>query len=358
MSIHSPASVGERRRYCGRCRRRHLGPLGLLALAVLGLHGLLLRGVHDAVTAGDRDAPAWRQAALHVRSWAPEPPVPPVPPARAEAPPPAPAGAARVDAAPRRPTLGPVPAALPPSHASAAPVALAPASADEPPPAAAAGELPIYPTLAPPAFAFGYDLRRGALTGSAELHWQPQGERYQARLAGVAGGARVLTWESAGAFDGAGLAPVRYTDRRRGGSTQAANFRREAGKVTFSGPAVEHALPAGAQDRLSWMLQLAAIAAADPARVAPGGQVTFLVVGARGDADVWTFVAAGEEALALGDRSVPTLRLQREPRRPYDTRAEVWLDPARHYLPVRARLSSGAERDELQLVLREELPPR
>ena len=51
-----------------------------------------------------------------------------------------------------------------------------------------------------------------------------------------------------------------------------------------------------------------------------------------------------------------TVRLVREPRRPYDTRAEVWLDPARSYLPVRARLSHGAGDEGLQLLLREALP--
>jgi hypothetical protein len=158
-------------------------------------------------------------------------------------------------------------------------------------------------------------------------------------------------------FDDAGIAPVRYTDRRRYRGTQAANFRRDAGKVTFSGPAVGHPLPPGAQDRLSWMLQLAAIAAAEPSLVGPGGRVSFLVVGARGDADVWTFIHGGEETLALPEGSAATVRLLREPGRAFDTRAEVWLDPARHYLPVRARLSNASDSDALLLVLREVLQP-
>jgi hypothetical protein len=218
-----------------------------------------------------------------------------------------------------------------------------------------ARELPVYRTRLPPAFAFSYDLRRGAATGSGELRWSPQGDRYEARLAGNAGGAALLAWDSVGGFDDAGLAPLRHTDRRRGGGTQAANFQRDAGKVTFSGPAIEHALPPGAQDRLSWLLQLAAIAAADPSLIGPGGQVSLLVVGARGDADVWTFTHAGEETLALPDGATPTVRLLREPGRAWDTRAEVWLAPALHYLPVRARLSNGSGGDALQLVLREVL---
>jgi hypothetical protein len=48
---------------------------------------------------------------------------------------------------------------------------------------------------------------------------------------------------------------------------------------------------------------------------------------------------------------VEALRLTREPRRPYDTQVEVWMDPAQHHLPVRARLTvlPGGETLELSL---------
>ena len=36
----------------------------------------------------------------------------------------------------------------------------------------------------------------------------------------------------------------------------------------------------------------------------------------------------------------------------YDTQVEVWLDPARHHLPVRAALHNGPD-DTLDLVLRQ-----
>jgi len=253
--------------------------------------------------------------------------------------------------------MAPALAATPEPTALARAAAQAGTATATAPATAAWGDLPVYRTVLPPAFAFAYELRRGASSGSGELSWQPQGEHYRARFAAMSGGAPLLAWDSTGGFDDAGIAPARYTDRRRDRGTQAANFRRELGKVTYSGPAVEHALPPGAQDRLSWMLQLAAIAAAEPALVGPGGRVSFLVVGARGDADVWTFLHRGEETLALAEGSTATVRLLREPGRAFDTRAEVWLAPARHYLPVRARLSNASESEALLLVLREVLPP-
>ena len=222
-----------------------------------------------------------------------------------------------------------------------------------------AADVPVYRTRLPPATLLSYDLRRGPLSGTGELDWRPQGDRYTARLDSKVIGMRVMTLESRGAIDADGIAPLRYTDERRGRGTQAANFRRAlggGGKITYSGPSDEVPLPRGAQDRLTWLVQLAAIAAAEPARVGPGGRVSIFISGARADADVWTFAYVGTQKLSVGERSVTALHLLREPRGANDTRAEVWLDPARHYLPVRARLSNGQGSDAgeaFELMLRE-----
>ena len=158
------------------------------------------------------------------------------------------------------------------------------------------------------------------------------GARYELHLEGRVAGLTLLDWVSQGQLDAAGVAPDRFAVRRRGRDRQAANFQREAAKITFSGPTIELPLLPGAQDRLSWMIQLPAIVAAAPERFVAGTSVVLFVAGARGDADVWTFAVQGLESVG------PTLALKlvREPRRPYDTRAEVWLDPADHYLPLRA----------------------
>jgi hypothetical protein len=249
----------------------------------------------------------------------------------------------------------------PPAVAKVAKAAAEPAAASSaaPPPvpaeprassvAVADLELPVYPTRLPPPLHWQYRFQRGTAAGSAELHWQPGDGRYQARFSGEAGGAPAFEWTSTGALDGAGVAPERYLDRRRGRGAQAANFRRDSGRISYSGPAVEWPLPAGAQDRLSWLPQLAGIVAAAPARWREGQEIRLFVSGARGDADVWTFRVAGRETVAeLPGGPVETLRLLREPDRPYDLRAEVWLDPARHHMPVKARFSSGTVVWELQ----------
>lgn len=231
----------------------------------------------------------------------------------------------------------------------------APTPGADPGPADAAGQrLPTYATQLPPATVLHYELRRGLLTGAGELAWRPQAGRYELAIEGTAFGMPVLTQLSTGGFDTAGLAPERFVDRRRGRDVRAANFQRDKGVISWSTTPAEVALQPGAQDRLSWMLQLAAVVNAQPARWSqPGARVLMQVAGARGDVDVWTFVVAGREAVdVVGQRIDDTLLLRRAPRKPYDTEAQVWLDPARHHLPVRLRLATaGGGNDSLEFVL-------
>lgn len=337
-----------------------------LVLAVLLAHALLLGllplGVGDGWRGGVKPA-------LQVRQIAAAPV--PVPAPEAEPPPPTPAPVAE--------TLPPVLAA-PPAAASAAEAqtvpaavavaaAVAPASAPEPVPAAVAAPaaaassdaggqpLPVYATRMPAAVRLRYDLKRGALAGTGELAWLPADGRYTLTLEGSAFSINVLNWRSEGGFDAAGIAPDRFVDRRRGRDVRAANFQRDKGLITFSGPQIEYPLLPGAQDRLSWMLQLAAIVEAAPLKYGPGAHISLFVAGARGDGDVWTFTVEASEALDLpAGRVADALRLRREPRKPYDTLGEVWLDPARAHLPVRVRLSVPQADESVEFLLREAQP--
>lgn len=197
---------------------------------------------------------------------------------------------------------------------------------------------PVYATRLPSPGRWHYRMQRGSANGEAELNFElvaseaGDGPGYTLALTAHAAGAPPIDWASRGHLDAAGLAPERFALRRKGRDRQAANFQRDAGKITFSGPTHAHPLPAGAQDRLSWLLQLTAIVAAAPESYGVGSQVQIYVAGARGDAQVWVFVVEGRESMADGSSLV---KLVREPVRLYDTRAEVWLDPQRQFLPQR-----------------------
>lgn len=263
---------------------------------------------------------------------------------------PAPAVAAAVPA-PVSPAAKPVRSVRP--AADIAPVAVAAASSPARPVPADAEEPPVYPTLLPPSAVLRYDLRRSGFSGRGELQWQTANGQYQTRLEGSVAGFRVFTWASQGRLDKAGLAPLRFTDERRGKPLQAANFQRNAGKISFSGPSTEYPLVPGAQDRLSWLIQLSAALSARGSTPVTGDRLSFFVAGARGEGEVWHLVVQGPQTLTIQDQPTPTWRLLREPRKPYDSRIEVWMDPARHFLPVRYRQSTDGQSDVLDMVLQE-----
>ena len=280
----------------------------------------------------------------------------------------------RPEAAPQAPTDASEAAAAVPSAVaveSAAEPSAVPASAaaevspagsaTAAPPAQAAGQalrqversVPTYKTRMPPAAVLVYDIRRGMFSGTGELSWHSQAGRYETRLQVSIAGFNVLTQVSQGGFDAAGLAPVRFTDQRARRAARAANFQRDAGKITYSDSSDEYALPGGSQDRLSWMIQLPAVLAAEPKRAAPGGEVQMVVSGARADVAVWSFAFVGAETIDSGGAKVRTLRFTRTPQGPRDVLADVWLDPARNLFPVRAVLSHGDDGDALELSLRQ-----
>lgn len=343
-------------------------PALVALLLVLVLHALLLALLPIGIGGGfDGGVRAWMQARQIV--------VPPVVARSAAAPaavvakprrvataPTAPTAPALVAAEPAVPeaatptTAEPVEAAT--AEAAALPEAAASAVSSEPAPpiAAEAGGLapPTFATRMPPAVVLRFELRRGTLTGDGEMVWQPRADGYAMAMNASVFGLPVLNWSSQGGFDSDGLAPERFVDRRRSRDVRAANFQRDKGLITFSGPPIAYPLIPGAQDRLSWMVQLPAIIEAAPSAFVPGARIPLFVAGARGDADLWTFSVEGFESADVADGQVAgALRLLREPRRPFDTRVEVWLDPARHHLPVRLRLTLPQTGDSNDFVLRE-----
>ncbi len=174
-------------------------------------------------------------------------------------------------------------------------------------------------------------------TLNAELLWRNQGDSYSARLRYSAFGiARVQT--SQGRITTTGLAPERFSDKYR--SEVAAHFNYEQHKVTFSANTPDAPLLTGAQDRLSVLIQLGALVASEPSRYEQGSTITVQTVGAR-SADLWLFTVIQTETLQLPGGSVQSLKLERNPREPYDQKVELWLAPDLGYLPVRIRITDA-----------------
>ena len=333
-----------------RTPRRAGAALGL-AMAVLLLHAWLLGGLPKPP---GPSRPGFAPRALQVRQLAQAgdntatAATAAPPPARAAAPARVPAQASAqtpAQAPVRRAAQPPKPAA---AEATATDEDTASASAATTP--SDGTVLPVYATRLPPPSTLQYTMQRSGpgRTGiQAELRWRPVADTYTLTLGFAAAG-----WASVGALDLHGIAPERHVETRRGRELRAVNFQRDSARITFSGPQTEYPLLPGAQDRLSWMLQLAGVLAANPTLGEAGREVALFVAGVRGDAAVWTFTASGPESLELASGTVAgAVHLHREPQRAFDTRVDIWLDPARHHLPVRLRMQTRAAGESTDFVL-------
>ena len=309
----------------------------------------------------------------------PGPPVTIVAQLRAPPPPPVDANAPAVPkpkAAPRStamPAPGPAPQAAGESvkaeAAVEAPPVAEPVPAEETPVEAPPAALP--PQLrasVPPSSELMLELERidakGTLWhGVAAMSWQVGGGSYalkfDAGISMVVTRVNLLELASEGSVGEAGFAPRLATEKRRGRALTATHFNREAGSITFSASQESAPLAAGAQDKATLPLQLAAIARADPSQFEEGLEIT---VGEERGASVYKFIVVGNEEIETRLGTLRTLHLSRPPKPgSYNSRLDVWLAPDRGWYPVRIRNTeaSGAVTTQTvtQIVVRDSGTP-
>jgi hypothetical protein len=186
-------------------------------------------------------------------------------------------------------------------------------------------------------------------SGAAELAWSRDAQGFTLRMAMAPLGRAARERLSAGGFDAAGLAPVRLVEREKERDKRAVNFDQAAHQVRFSGSTATLAIAPGAQDRWSWVAQLAAIAEAAAAPIGAGTTWQLQVAGLRGELDRWTFrvlddaappTGPGNETSTACPWACPLLHVLKEPERPYDLRVEAWLSPALHHFPAGLQMST------------------
>ena len=255
-------------------------------------------------------------------------------------------------AAPPPPILAPRPGA----RVTPAPRATAGDGGASRRPSPAAAAWPVYPTRPPPSATLRYALVQGGeatpAAGSAELEWRRDATTFSLRLATAVGTRPPREWQSTGTFDAAGVAPLRLVEREKGRDRRTVSFDRDQGVVRFSGASGASAVARGAQDRWSWIAQLAAIAEAGARRRERPERWELQVAGLRGELERWTFRVLppgdpppelrpqGNELSASGDRAPALLHVLRATERPYDLRIEAWLSPSLHHLPAGLRMST------------------
>ncbi len=228
----------------------------------------------------------------------------------------------------------------PPSASAAAPALASSATATANPGEAAATAGQNAQLRFPPSGSFGYNatLVRGLQTLSATgvIDWASDGSTYQLELVAKIALLPVLRQTSAGSLSAAGLAPSRFTDKRFNRSEQATHFQPDKGLITFANNRPNKPLLAGAQDRVSVLMQLAAMVAGNPAQMQAQRSIALQVAGTD-DADTWQFAVEGSQSIALPGGNTIALHLVRYPRKEFDARLEVWLAPTLGYLPARLK---------------------
>ena len=349
--------------------RRRLA-LGLLALIVLVIHACVTQRVIDSVAEFDKDvAMPPRIEVAYVRDMALSAPPPSAQPA---APPAAPRPRVRRAAKPVHPASAPqqtptieeppVAASEPASEAASAPrladaTPPAPATSDTPA-AASAPDAPASAASAP-AFEWPASTRmsyiltgnyRGEVNGSAQVEWIRQGARYQVHLDLVVGPsvAPIITrrMSSDGEITETGLSPRRYDQdtkvvlRERNRAT----ILFEPGSVVLANGDRRDSVP-GVQDTASQFVQLTYVFSTRPELLRIGGTVD-IPLALPHKVDVWTYDVVEEETLNTNFGPLPTIHLK--PRRRSEPKAnelsaEIWFAPQLRYLPVRIRISQGAE---------------
>lgn len=224
--------------------------------------------------------------------------------------------------------------------AAEAPPAPAPAEAAPPPPP----EPRRYKVDVPPPATITLDVARldadgTRWSGEAQLAWTFRDDSYRIdfeagiRIVFTRVNLAVLTSE--GALAATGFAPVKMTEKRRGRALTATHFDWGHNKISFSASQKTVPLSAGAQDKASVPLQLAAIARGDPNQLT--GDID-IQVGEDRDAAVFRFVVVGQEEIDTKLGKLQTVHLSRPPKEgSYRSRLDVWLAPGRGWYPVQIR---------------------
>ena len=210
----------------------------------------------------------------------------------------------------------------------------------------------LYPPGVTLQFEGGIVSRGNARSATGELRWATDGLKYELSLQAAAGLLLSRTEKSVGSLGAQGLAPTRFSSSRTGRSEQATHFRYEGNRIQFSANKPDEALIAGAQDRLSVLIQLAGMLAGEPERYKAGDRIGLHVAGLD-NAQAWEFKIEGLSGLKLPAGELQAIKLRRSQRHEYDQSLEVWLAPSLGYLPVRILQSARAtpEQDFTDLVL-------
>ncbi|CAD6513478.1 hypothetical protein LMG27952_00724 [Paraburkholderia hiiakae] len=188
----------------------------------------------------------------------------------------------------------------------------------------------------PPSGELQYDtFYNGVRNQPGTIHWSSDGQRYEMVVRVPLPFVGEFSWTSKGRVDAFGLAPDQYIEKRGHRPSDVTIFNRADKQIVFTRTPNSLALPDGAQDRFSMVMQLASLVRGDPDAYKPGVTREFYVAD-NDSGETWPITTIGDETVSTDHGYVTARHFMRLPRRDGDKRRiDVWLAPTLGWLPVR-----------------------
>ena len=142
---------------------------------------------------------------------------------------------------------------------------------------------------------------------------------------------------SEGRLDKFGITPETSTETRRTRASTATHFHHDDKTITFSSSSKIVLMDDGAQDKASFLMQLASIGYADEKQFFSGKEIELQVAEER-DAALFHFLVVGKEEINTKLGKVSAWHLLRAPKPgTYNSQLDIWLAPQLGWYPVQIR---------------------
>ena len=142
---------------------------------------------------------------------------------------------------------------------------------------------------------------------------------------------------SEGRLDKFGITPEISTEARRTRASTATHFHHDEKTISFSASSKIVTMDDGAQDKASFLMQLASIGYADEKQFYAGKEIEMQVAEER-DAALFHFLVLGKEDINTKLGKISTWHLLRAPRPgTYNSQLDIWLAPEFGWYPVQIR---------------------
>ena len=196
----------------------------------------------------------------------------------------------------------------------------------------------------------------GVENAPGTIRWSSDRDGYEMLVSVPLPFVGTFTYESRGRIDAFGLAPERYIEKRGRRPEQVTTFDRADKRIGFTRTSATLALPNGAQDRFSMVMQLASLVRGDPDTYKPGVTRSFYVAD-DDSGELWPIETIGDESIRTAEGLLDTRHFMRLPRHDGDRRRiDVWLAPSLGWLPARI-MQTEPNGSQIELVWRGPLRP-